>query len=291
MPHVNKIYDSDPHFTINPITRQIKNDSNQKTTLIQNDHNSERFSFSMPKFIEGHDMTECNRVEIHYKNNGFEDVCEVKDLQTSPDDEETVVFSWLLSNNATKNEGKLEFSVRFACINDDGSVDYAWHTAIHNGISISKGMNNSEAVVDDNSDVLAQWKDELFGASEDGVKNIYTARAESLEEIEEKGTEMYDRLYAVPISTVPDTLAANKEYSFGEIEALNIAFPSIANNGDVVFLTFASGETATALSIDTTNTSDIEVIPEPNCYYDIFGKYNGSIWLLNYSEYIASGVL
>lgn len=163
MSHVNKIYDSDPHFTINPISRQIKNDSNQKTTLIQNDHNSERFSFSMPKFIEGHDMTECNRVEIHYKNNGFEDVCEVKDLQTSPEDEEKVVFSWLLSNNATKNEGKLEFSVRFACINDDGSVDYAWHTAIHSGITISKGMNNSEAVVDDNSDVLAQWKNELFG--------------------------------------------------------------------------------------------------------------------------------
>jgi hypothetical protein len=162
MSHVNKIYDSDPHFTINPITRQIKNDSNQKTTLIQNDHNSERFSFSMPKFIEGHDMTECNRVEIHYKNNGFEDVYEVNDMQTSPEDEETVVFSWLLSNNATKNEGKLEFSVRFACINDD-SVDYAWHTAIHSGITISKGMNNAQAVVDDNSDVLAQWKNELFG--------------------------------------------------------------------------------------------------------------------------------
>lgn len=169
MSHVNKIYDSDPHFTISPISRVIVNDSSKKTTLIQNDHDSERFSFTMPKIVEGHDMTECNQVEVHFINSGTKadeaimDVYEVKDLQESPEDAEKIVFSWLLSNNATRYEGKLAFLIRFACINDDGSVDYAWHTAIHNGITISKGMNNAEAVVDDNSDVLAQWKSELFG--------------------------------------------------------------------------------------------------------------------------------
>lgn len=290
MSHVNKIYDSDPHFTISPITRQIKNDSSQKTTLIQGDHNSERFSFSLARFVEGHDMTECNRIEVHYKNGGFVDVYEVKDMQTSPEDEETIVFSWLLSKNATRNEGKLEFAIRLACVSDDGSEEYSWNTAIYNGITVSKGMNNSEAVVEENSDTLAQWKNELFGTSEEGVENINTAKAESLEAIEALGNEMYDRLYFAPISTVPVTLEANKEYSFGEVSELSLAFPTIANNGDVVYLTFKSGSTATSLTIDTTNTSDIEIIPEANCYYDIFAKFNGFVWLVNYSEYLVSEV-
>lgn len=168
MSHVNIIYDSDPHFTISPITRQIKNDSSQKTTLIQNDHNSERFSFCMPREIEGHDMAECNRVEVHFKNGSFVDVYEVKDMQINPDDDEEVVFSWLLSNNATRNEGKLEFSIRFACVDADGEIEYAWNTAIFGGITISKGMNNSAAVVEENSDVLAQWKAEVV----DSISNI-----------------------------------------------------------------------------------------------------------------------
>jgi hypothetical protein len=172
MSHINKIYDSDPHFTINPITRQITNDSNKKTVLIQNDHNSERFSFRLARFVEGHDMAECNRVEIHFSDNGFEDVHEVDDLQIDTEDENSVVFSWQIRNNATKNVGRLEFSIRFACINDDGSIDYAWHTAIHSGITISKGMNNSEAVVSGViPDVLAQWKNEILNEFDSAISD------------------------------------------------------------------------------------------------------------------------
>jgi len=60
MAHIHPVYDTDSHFTINPITREIKNESSTKTRLIQYDHNSERFSFDMPKTVEGHDMTLCN---------------------------------------------------------------------------------------------------------------------------------------------------------------------------------------------------------------------------------------
>lgn len=161
MSHKDIIYDSDPHFKINAITRQISNSSSTKTTLIQNDHNSERFTFEVDRFIEGHDMMECNRVEVHYNNNGNEDVYEVDDVQINPNNDDTVVFSWLLSNNATQNEGKLEFSIRFACTSEDGIVEYAWNTAIFSGVSISKGMNNTEAVAKVISDIIAKWKEEL----------------------------------------------------------------------------------------------------------------------------------
>ena len=102
--------------------------------------------------------------------------------------------------------------------------------------------------------------------------------------------ETVNALNPVPITVIPTTLEANKEYSFGEVSTLSLAFPTIAENGDVIYLTFKSGATATTLAIDTTNTTDIEVIPEANCYYDIFAKFNGSVWLVNYSEYLVSEV-
>lgn len=93
-----------------------------------------------------------------------------------------------------------------------------------------------------------------------------------------------------PIKTIPDTLEANQKYNFGEVTKLNLAFPTTASDGDVIYLTFLSGAAATTLTIDTTNTCDIEVIPEANTGYEIFGMYNGSIWIINYSEYTVSEV-
>ena len=103
-------------------------------------------------------------------------------------------------------------------------------------------------------------------------------------------TDIDNIINPIPITEPPTTLEANKEYSLGELEELSIVFPSVANDGDVIYLTFYSGATPTTLTIDTTNTSDIEVIPEPHTGYEVFGKYNGSIWIVNYSEYTVSEV-
>lgn len=103
-------------------------------------------------------------------------------------------------------------------------------------------------------------------------------------------TDIDNIINPIPITEAPTTLEANKEYSLGELEELSIVFPSVASKGDVIYLTFKSGAVATTLAIDTTNTTDIEIVPEPNCYYDIFAKFNGSVWLVNYSEYLVSEV-
>lgn len=161
MAHSTQIRDGDVHFTIDPITRSIKNTASTKTSVIQYDHNSERFTFILPRYIEGHDMMECNNVEVHYlTNSAVSGVYSVEDLR--PDEtEENVVCSWLLSQNATQNAGSLHFLLRFSCVAEDGTVEYVWNTGIYKGISIASGMYNSEAIVEDYPDALAQWKQEM----------------------------------------------------------------------------------------------------------------------------------
>ena len=67
MAHKHPVYDTDAHFKINHITRAITTQDDLKT-IMQGDHNSERFSFEIPNVIDGHDMKLCNKVLIHYMN-------------------------------------------------------------------------------------------------------------------------------------------------------------------------------------------------------------------------------
>ena len=169
MAHIHEVIDSDKCFTIDPITRAIVNDAgNKKTQLIQNDHNSERFAFQLPRYIEGHDMSLSNKVEVHYinldqsSNERSVGVYEVTDLALS-EDNESVLLSWLISNNATKYVGVLSFAICFKCMSDD-VIDYSWNTAINSSIQIAKGMYNSEIIIKDYIDVLEVWKEEFMSS-------------------------------------------------------------------------------------------------------------------------------
>ena len=169
MAHIHEVIDSDKCFTIDPITRLIVNDAgNKKTQLIQNDHNSERFAFQLPRYIEGHDMSLSNKVEVHYinldqsSNERSVGVYEVTDLALS-EDNESVLLSWLISNNATKYVGVLSFAICFKCMSDN-VIDYSWNTAINSSIQIAKGMYNSEIITKDYIDVLEVWKEEFMSS-------------------------------------------------------------------------------------------------------------------------------
>lgn len=165
MAHTHGVYDGDTHFEIDPITRRIKNTTG-KVILMQNDHNSERFTFEMQRTNDGHDMSLCNKVEVHYINidaktkEQTSGVYPVDDLQTSEASDDVIICSWLISQNATKYAGTLSFVVRFACVTD-GIIDYQWFTDIHKGISVCESISNGEAVLEEHADILAQWEERV----------------------------------------------------------------------------------------------------------------------------------
>lgn len=174
MPHDHEtiVIDSDKHFVIDPVTRTITTES-PKLKLMQYDHKSERYTFEIPKTIEGHDMTLCNKIRIHYLNTGSSDrhadVHEVEDMQVSGDDPNKLLFSWLIERTATQFAGTLSFAVRFYCILDDSTVDYSWGTDIFNNITVSNGMENTEQVIEDYSDLIASIQKEIADLKLNGV--------------------------------------------------------------------------------------------------------------------------
>lgn len=199
MPHDNKIIDTEAHFIIDPETRSITNGSAGNNTIVQHDHNSERFTFEMPRYVDGHDMIECTDLRIHYTNTDStkwltaDGVYIPDDLSISPDDKNTLVFSWLLSSATTQHIGHLYFSIQFVCIEGD-TVEYAWNTGIYKDVKVIESINNTEVIVEQYPDVLEQWRQELFEAGGDAVVNVNTATENALSAIEAKGVETIDSI-------------------------------------------------------------------------------------------------
>jgi hypothetical protein len=163
----------------------MRNESSIKTIVMQFDHNSERVTFDLPRYVEGHDMMDCNKVEVHYKNIETKTnkvnpgIYAVDDMKVDDNDENTVVFSWLISINGTKLIGPLNFLVRFSCVADDGTVDYAWHTKLYTGILVPEGMCNIEEIEETYADVLEQWMSEAETSIENGINAALAQAKES----------------------------------------------------------------------------------------------------------------
>lgn len=160
MAHTHSIFDTDKRFVIDPVTRAIANQSTNKVVLIQFDHNSERFTFEVPRYVEEHDMSQSTVARIYFRNGGSEDYYEADDLQVSPDDEETVIFSWLISRNATQNVAPLEFLAKFRCY-DGEEVVYEWNTATFSKFSIIPGMDAGDGIADKYPDALKTLADRV----------------------------------------------------------------------------------------------------------------------------------
>lgn len=176
MAHLHSIYDTDQHFIIDPISRSITSEAD-KVTLMQNDHNSERFTFELPRYIEGHDMSLTDKVEVHYNNiDGSNkrtfnaDIYEVADLQISPDSDDVVICSWLISKNATTYAGTLNFVLRFVCYSEE-EIEYQWFTDVFTGIKVLGGIYNVDVIADNyDLDILESWKRDIVGQTE-GLMN------------------------------------------------------------------------------------------------------------------------
>lgn len=240
--HTHHVTDTDAHFQIDAITRSISAVSG-KSALIQGDHNSERFSFELSsRIIEGHDMSLCNVVQVHYINIDSATkaqsigVYDVDDLEVSKEDENKVTLSWLISANATLFAGSLNFLIKFKCVADNGTVEYVWNSGIFKGISVSEGIDNGEAIAVEYSDILEQWRNKLMG-------NLQAASTVGWVTLPAAAWEGSDNLYSqiVSIDGVTENSRVNLTPS---VEQLAIFY-----NKDITFVTENDGGVVTVYVI------------------------------------------
>lgn len=229
MPTKHGVNEGSKRFKIDPESRNITNRLASKTVLVQGDINSERLVFELPRFIAGHDMTLCDKIEVHYinikedKTEQSEDVYPVKDIAAIPDSKDLASFSWLVSGNATKYMGVLGFLIRFACMKDDELV-YAWHTNIYDNVEVGKGMNNGEAVKTKYADILEAWKAEIISKLRAEMEGDIIALREQLDTAKAEAKAYTDTAKAEAIAHT-DKLKAETDKRLNTLESLTLDYP------------------------------------------------------------------
>ena len=145
----------------------------------------------MPRnFIEGHDMLKCDIVEVHYCNINSSSrattlgAYDVEDLQLSPESEEVVIFSWLISGNATQHVGSLVFSLRFVCLTGE-TIDYQWNTTTFSGITVLSCIYEGKPIIEQFGDLqtlLDSKQDKLGWMTEEDVDAMFDGSYEGTED-------------------------------------------------------------------------------------------------------------
>lgn len=206
------VIDNDTHFIIDAETLEITNETDIKA-LKRGDHASERFTFTAPRYIEGHDMSLCNKVEVHYNNANYNATTRKTTTNSSFDvvqdfavGEETVSFTWLIKGDALQLEGTLAFSIRFACMDGD-VIEYQKFTGIFKDIPVGETIYNTEEMAKAYADAFERWKTEILAEVGGGtVKTVNNIEPDEngnveIETFSEEGTlDLLDRLGLITLA-------------------------------------------------------------------------------------------
>jgi hypothetical protein len=226
MAHLIPEYDADPHFSIDADTQELIYESEEELTFMQGDHNSKRITFELPRYVDWHDISLCNKVRVHFININaedpelrVEDTYKVDDLHLCPDDEEnTVVCSWLVSKHSTKYAGTLNFVVSFLVINDETKeIEYSWNTMIYADIPVRECYDHGESTVVKYADILEEWHQKLIDDSTSGVNEILRAQNEALDILEAMKEDVIDNV-GVKNDEVLGIIDEAKNQAVAEIE-------------------------------------------------------------------------
>lgn len=215
MSHDHRIVDTDMQFVIDPYTKTIRDLNSSVKMIAQYDHNSERCTFYLDRFIEGHDMLLCTRIEVHFTNTNKKtkeqnaSYCPIGDIHVNPDKDDQVVCSWLISRASTQYIGPLKFYLHFACEEDDGSISYEWNTLPYSRLSVSDGLDNREEIdlirqqVDDTIDRLG-----LVPVPSSGIQSDWSQNDENAVDYI-KNRPFYDAIVVGDAVTAEETITCD----------------------------------------------------------------------------------
>lgn len=249
--HPHEIVDTDPSFIIDPKTKKITAGSNN-LTLAQRSKNSERLTFFIPeKTIEGHDMSACNYVRIHFQNidaktgSIMPGIYKVTDLTVG---DNFVQLSWLVDDDATLYAGALIFSIHFACIGEDGTVVYDLPTLTYSELLVGQTVWNSQTIANRYPDIILDF--------EKRIRALEAGANLSPEQIQEAVNTYLDANPVTPGATAAQAaqIQANTEAIAG-IQAVPTAISTV-RDGQTITMTISLEGGSTDTHVMTLDEND-----------------------------------
>lgn len=165
------------YCTVDDDTRVVTVPEVYKMLGVESDKRAKRIWFKFPKLVgnNGLNLMELN-IRINYRNAaGDGDVYIVTDKKEEKD---SVIFSWELYPNVTKQKGKVQFVVCAIKTKTDGSVVNEWNTKLNSECESFEGLETKHEVEKENPEVIEYILANLGGTVtqeqiEEALKNYF----------------------------------------------------------------------------------------------------------------------
>lgn len=159
---------------------------------VEYDDDVMHLDFKMPRYLGDTDLSKFS-IRVNYLNaQGEPDVYSVKNPTITSDH---IAFTWLVGPTAVAYKGDTKFNVCLKLLDNEGYIDKEYNTTIAT-LPVLEGLETEESVVSRYSDILEQWKTELFGIGDTEEANMRAVSQEEQEKLVQKGAEV--------LATIPE---------------------------------------------------------------------------------------
>lgn len=193
------IEEVDKTLVIDNYLRVINIPSSIKTLGVEFDDEVLKLDFRMPRYVSDTDLSKFS-ISINYINsNGESDVYTVNDRAVY---NQSITFSWLVGPTATRYKGNTKFNVCLKTADAEGVIQKEFNTTIAT-LPVLEGLEVDERVVTNYTDIIEQWRQELFGIGDTEEASIRSVSQEEQAAIENKGAEVLATIpadYATAVS-------------------------------------------------------------------------------------------
>ena len=140
---------------------------------VESDDDVNKIPFQMPKEYRGFDLSTFS-ARINYVNaNGDGDIYLVDDVEIDGDDPSLMTFTWLVGRNACAYKGNTQFIVCLKLFDENSTVIKEFNTTVYS-LPVLQGLETTEAVVQQNADVIEQILKMIEDAGSIDLSNYYT---------------------------------------------------------------------------------------------------------------------
>ena len=252
--------DEKEYCTVDNDTRVVTVPEVYKMLGVESDKKAKRIWFKFPKLVgnNGLNLMEL-KIRINYRNAaGDGDVYVVTDKKEEKD---SVIFSWELYDNVTKQKGKIQFVVCAIKTKTDGSIINEWNTKLNSECESFEGLEIKQEVEKENPEIIEYILANLGGTvtKEQIAEALKEYLAENPINVPKKLSDLQD-------DEEHRTVTDKEKKSWNNRQALTITY-----NGQTYTY---DGSEAVAITIETGGIERIEklatdttVTLEPNKLY------------------------
>lgn len=159
---------------------------------VEYDDDVMHLDFKMPRYLGETDLSKFS-IRVNYLNaQGEPDVYSVKNPTITSDH---IAFTWIVGPTAVAYKGDTKFNVCLKLLDNEGYIDKEYNTTIAT-LPVLEGLETDESVVSRYTDILEQWKTELFGIGDTEEANMRAVSQEEQEKLVQKGAEV--------LATIPE---------------------------------------------------------------------------------------